>query len=267
MAVKFRKTSNGGIPAVATVQNPRTTGVFNLTVDTQQFWPTGAIVDFSTYKVDANNKRIAGSQTDWTATSDGTSALSGMTVVGGAADAGNAVGDKVQMGPTAWWAEGIVEGLLNQHNNDGTHSNVTAVTVAASGAISAGSLSTSGALTANTATVTNKLTVGTLQLGSASVASVDGSSNLTPTAQIFDVTAMAANGTLQLPSFTPWNGAGVVVSILATGAFTLALAAAYENVSGLPWPGATISGKYLTVGIIYRLATTKWHIVSISQES
>lgn len=267
MAVKFRKTSNGGIPAVATVQVARSTGITALTVDTQQHWPTGSAVAFSTYKVDANNKRIAGSQSDWNATSDGTSMLTGMVNVGGAADAGNAIGDKVQMGPTASWGEDLIDGLLQEHNNDGTHKNITALTVAASGAISAGSLSTSGSLTANTGTITNKLTVGTLQLGSASVASVDGSSNITPTAQIFDVTALAAGGTLQVPSFTPWNGAGVVLSILATGAYAIALATGYENVSGLPWPSATVNGKYLTVGIIYRSAVSKWHIVSISQET
>lgn len=130
-ADKLKRTSKGGIPAVATVASPRTTGVTSLIVDTQQFWPTSTDsplatgVSFSTYKVDTNNNKIAGSQTDWSAISDGVNTLSGMVRTGGATDTGNAVGDKVQMGPTADWAEGVIQGLGNQHNADGTHGAIT----------------------------------------------------------------------------------------------------------------------------------------------
>lgn len=153
MATKFRKTSNGGIPAIATVQSSRSTGVTSLSVDTQQFWPAGSTIDFSTYKIDPsdNTRRLAGSQTDWEGVSNGTNTLSSLVVVGGAADSGNAIGDKVQMGPTADWAEGIVDGLLNEHNDDGTHKNITAdsLTVANDASIGgdaaiAGSLTVAG---------------------------------------------------------------------------------------------------------------------------
>lgn len=267
MAVKFRKTSNGGIPAVATVQASRTTGVTSLTVDTQQFWPTGNPVAFSTYKVDANNKRLAGSQTDWDATSNGTNTLTGLVAVGGAADAGNAIGDKVQMGPTAQWAEDLIDGLLNQHVNDGTHSNVTAITVAASGAITAGSFSTSGSLTANTATVTNTLTVGFVKLTPATVATIDGSGNLTPTTPVFDVTALGGNATLQVPSWTPWNSSPCIVRIFGAASWAFSIATGYTNASGLPTPSSTVAGKWLTLGIMYNSNISKWQILSIGQES
>ncbi len=271
MATKFRKTSNGGIPVVATVQAPRSTGVFTLTVDTQQYWPSGSTIAFSTYKVDTNNAKISGSQTDWEGTSNGTNTLSSMVVVGGAADAGNAIGDKVQMGPTADWAEGLIDGLLNQHNDDGTHKDITANSATVTGAVSAGSLTTSGVLAGNTATVTGKASVGQLQVTAANTASSDGSGNITPSAQIYTVTALAAAAAIQLPSFTPWHGAAVILQLFGAGAQTLTHAAAYENVSGLDLPTTTVAGKWLTYGLIYNsfanAGAGKWQILSIAQEA
>jgi hypothetical protein len=144
---KMRRTSNGGIPAVATVQAARTAGVTTLSVDTQQYWPTIGDVAFSTYKLDTQNNRVAGSQVDWTGTSNGTNTISGLTRTGGAADTGNAIGDKVQMGPTAQWAEDLIEGLGSQHSlTDGSHGAITATTVAATGAITAASFTPTGAV-------------------------------------------------------------------------------------------------------------------------
>jgi microcystin-dependent protein len=142
---KLSETANGGIPAVAHVTATRATGVTSLSVDTQQYWPTSTGIKFSTYKVDTNGKQIAGSQTDWRGTSDGTGTLSNIARTGGAADAGNAIGDVVQMGPTAQWAEDLMEGLLAEHKQDGTHTNLNTDTLTATGNVTiGGSLTVSG---------------------------------------------------------------------------------------------------------------------------
>lgn len=151
VADKFKRASNGGIPVVATVQSLRAPGGTTLSVDTQQFWPdnTQTGVDFSTYKLDTNNVKVPGSQIDWKGVSNGTNSLSGMVQVGGASDTGNAVGDKVQMGPTAQWGDDIATGILVQHSQDGTHNAITATTITATGAISgsAGLSISAGSLT------------------------------------------------------------------------------------------------------------------------
>jgi microcystin-dependent protein len=155
-ADKLKKTSNGGIPAVATVQVARSSGILSLSVDTQQFWPTSTGVAFSTYKVDTNNVKVPNTQIDWAGVSNGTNLISGMVRVGGVADNGNAIGDKVQMGPTAQWAEDLIDGLANQHNvADGSHKAITTDTMTASGAVAGGSLAI-----ANNANVGGTLTVG-----------------------------------------------------------------------------------------------------------
>src|SRR5690348_3916004 len=143
---KLSKTANGGIPVVATVQASRTSGVASLTVDTQTYWPTDTGIKFSTYKVDTSGNKVAGSQIDWKGVSNGTNTLNNMVRVGGASDTGNAIGDKVQMGPTAQWGEDLIEALINQHNQlDGSHRNITTDTITTTGnATIGGTLNVSG---------------------------------------------------------------------------------------------------------------------------
>src|SRR5690348_3711778 len=109
-ADKASEAANGGIPAAAHVTATRATGATTLLVDTQQDWPVGTGIKFSTYKVDSNGAKIAGSQTDWRGISDGGTPgnINNIAWTGGAADSGNAIGDVVVMGPTAQWAEDFI---------------------------------------------------------------------------------------------------------------------------------------------------------------
>lgn len=265
-ADKLKKTSNGGIPAVATVQSSRTTGVTSLSVDTQQFWPTATGVSFSTYKVDTNNNKIAGSQTDWSAVSNGSNTLSGLVRTGGAADTGNAIGDKVQMGPTADWAEQVIEAVLVQHNPDGTHAVMTGTSLTLSGALAAAAISGTTGTFSGAVTATGKITAGGgIQNTAASTAS---GSTITPTTQFYTVTALAANATIAVPSLTPWDGMPFVQRIKDNGTSrTLAYAAGYTNISGLATPTATVSSKWLTVAGAYEASSSKYQIMSIINEA
>jgi hypothetical protein len=264
---KFKKTSNGGIPVVATVQAARSAGIFSLLVDTQQNWPTTTGVAFSTFKVDTNNKRVPNTQIDWVGVSNGTNTLSGMIRTGGIADNGNAIGDKVQMGPTAQYMEDVIEGMGVQHNPDGTHSNVTAITVTASGAIAGGSLSSGGAVTGASAAISGKGSFGLVQVTDGSTATVDGSGNITPANQVYRVTGLNAAATIKLPSITPYGSCVVVLQIYGAAAWGLTFDAGYQNVSGLDTPTTTTAGKWLTIGILYNNAVSKWQILSIEVEA
>jgi hypothetical protein len=116
---KISKTSTGDIAAVATVTAPRASGVTTLSVDTQLNWPTDTGIKFSTFKIDSSNKKIANSQIDWRGVSNGSNAISNIARTGGAADTGNAAGDKVVMIITAQWGEDIAEALLVSHSQTG----------------------------------------------------------------------------------------------------------------------------------------------------
>lgn len=264
---KFKKASNGGIPVVATVQAPRTTGVSTLNVDTQQFWPTTTGVAFMTYKVNANNVKIPGSQVDWVGVSNGTNTVSGMVRVGGASDTGSAIGDKVQMGPTAQWGEDVIDGLASQHNvSDGSHKNLTTDTLTASGLVSAGSISTGGGITGSSVTTNGKGSFGQIQVTSGNTVTVDGSGNITPTTQIYRATGVAAAAVIKPPSFS-WDACPLLLQIYSAAAQSLAFDTAYANISGVDTPISTVAGKWMTIAALYNLALTKWQIIAIETEA
>lgn len=265
---KFKRSSDDGeIPVVASVQNPRSTGGSTLTIDTQLFWPVTTGICFSTYKVDANQKKIDGTQTDWVGVSNGSNTISSVVRTGGEPDSGNAIGDKVQMVITAQWAKDLIDGLLAQHKQDGSHKDISADSVAATGAVSGATVSASGQVSGASANFAGTTQTGKIQVASATTATIDGSGNITPSAHVYTVTALGADAAIQVPSFTPWHGAPVVLQIWGAALHNITFAAGYANVSGLDTPTATVASKWLTIGMMYNSGVSKWHILSISQEA
>lgn len=63
---------------------------------------------FSTYRIDAGNSVVAGSQIDWYGIVSGNN-ITNLTRVAGATDAGSNIGDVVEAMPTGSWAQGIYE--------------------------------------------------------------------------------------------------------------------------------------------------------------
>lgn len=122
---KITKTRDGLInPVVTRVTGPRSAGNLTLQVDSLIGWPEDTAVNFSTYRVDGDGKKQAGSQIDWKAIANvATSQLTNLKRVGGAVDDGNVLGDYVQAGPTASWSNDLAEALLVSHNTDGTLKN------------------------------------------------------------------------------------------------------------------------------------------------
>lgn len=116
---KITQSMNGGSPVVTTVSSARSIGGTSLSAVALTNWPTATRVFFTTYKKKTDGTKDFSTVTSWWAIVSGTT-LGTLTRVGGAADAGNAVGDYIEMGPTAGWAEGLYEFGTAIHNTDGT---------------------------------------------------------------------------------------------------------------------------------------------------
>lgn len=229
---KFKQSSDGGIPVVATVQSPRSAGGSSLTVDTQQYWPTGTGVAFSTYKVDTANKKVDGTQVDYEGVSNGTNTISDIVRTGGGVDTGNDIGDKVQMGPTAKWGDDIAEGISVEHAQDGTHTDIHAISAHVTNDLDVGGDATiSGTLTVDGKDVSQLLPAGVLSMyGGSSVPAgwlvCDGSSVLRATyPDLFTAigtTYGAVDGThFTLPNFkgkTPFGVDAAQTEFAALGA-------------------------------------------------
>lgn len=136
---------NSANPNSARVAGFRSIGGTTLSCDNLSGWPTASAVHFATYKLDTSGKKIAGSQTDWKGIVSSNN-ITSLTYKGGTADAGNAIGDVVEMMPTASWAHDLFTGFTNQHSQlDGSHKGITTDTLTASGAITAnGSITGTG---------------------------------------------------------------------------------------------------------------------------
>lgn len=135
---KLTSTRNGARPNSARVTTARISGGTSLTCDNLSGWPTSTTskVHFVTYKIDTNSNPIAGSQMDCYGIVTGTS-IGSFTVVDGT-DNGHAIGDVVEMLPTAAWGQDLYTWGSAQHSQvDGSHLAVTATSVTASGVINA----------------------------------------------------------------------------------------------------------------------------------
>lgn len=117
---KFSRTYNAANPNVARVTSSRSAAGTSLSCDNLAGWPTDTLVQFSTYKINTSNEVVAGTQIDWKGIVSGNT-IGTLTRITGAADTGSAVGDVVEMNPTASWADNLVQGILTEHTQTGTH--------------------------------------------------------------------------------------------------------------------------------------------------
>lgn len=92
------------------------------------------------------------------------------------------------------------------------------------------------------------------------------SSTPTPTgdtADVYTVTALAANATVAAPTGTPTDGQRITLRIKDNGtARTLAWNAIYRASSDLALPATTVISKTMYLGFIYNAADSKWDFVA-----
>lgn len=116
----FTKASDmsGNYPTVATVNAARASGTTTLSCDDLTGWATDTPVHFSTFSVDIEGAIDTTTQTDWKGIVSGNT-ITDMTRLAGAADSGNAPGDRVELNPTIGWLDDLITGLLISHKQNG----------------------------------------------------------------------------------------------------------------------------------------------------
>ena len=118
---KITKVKDGSNPNVARVVTPRPANSDTLSVDSLTGWTEDTAVHFMTYRVDSTGKVVPGSQRDWKGMANkATGQIISLQIQNNAIDDGNLVGDIVQAGPTASWAQDLAEAILESHKSDGS---------------------------------------------------------------------------------------------------------------------------------------------------
>ena len=118
---KITKVKDGSNPNVARVVTPRPANSDTLSVDSLTGWSEDTAMHFMTYRVDSTGKVVPGSQRDWKGMANkATGQIISLEIQNNAIDDGNLVGDIVQAGPTASWAQDLAEAMLESHKTDGS---------------------------------------------------------------------------------------------------------------------------------------------------
>ena len=135
-----QSTTSGTRPSPAVLTGTKGIGASSISVDSTTGWATETSTDFVIYTVDANNERVEGTQTEWIGIVNSSTTINNLTLKAGT-DQEYAIGSKVIATPTAAWGDDLVEAVAAEHNQDGTHSDITATTVTADEFITAGATS------------------------------------------------------------------------------------------------------------------------------
>lgn len=183
---KVTDVRNSARPVTASVTGTRNAGGTSLTCDALTGWPTASKVHFVTYTVDSNSDPVAGTQLDCSGIISG-STIGSLTVIDGN-DTGNAVGDKVEMLPTAAWGQDLADALTNQHSRTGAHAAVN----------------NTGGMTTDTLTVTSGTTlpagdIGTNDLATGAVTSPKVAAGISVQTVAVNSSAFASLGTNLIP--------------------------------------------------------------------
>ena len=152
----------------------------------------------------------------------------------------------------------IGKAFLNQHDQQGAHTAVTASTVVTTSNVTVGgNLNVTGGFNYSGTIRPNPRTT-----------TVTTTATLTPnpdTYSIYDVTAQNGALTIANPGGTPKNGDVLIIRLKDDGTTrAISYGANYVNISGLANLTATTAGKWHVLGIMYNSTTTNWQIVSIT---
>ena len=196
---------------------------------------------------------------------DGTSGSTVTTLTRGAAgtsDQDHAVGAIVEFGPDIVWAQGLIDSFIAEHNEDGTHSDITATSVEAT-TITSGSVAVP--TISSTSTLTNKRItkrVTTITSHATPTINTDDCDVVTITAQAEAITSMTTN-----LSGTPTNFQPLIFRIKDDGTARAITWGASFEARGVALPTTTVISKVLTVGFLYDTVTSKWGCVASAQEA
>lgn len=133
---QIRASDGSGNASVATVQTSRSSGASTLIVDTvagiNVVGFEGSMGTPHTFTDPITSETITviseATAVDFTGHVDGSN-IEIDSIAPGYTDAGSSVGDIVVIRPTTQWADNVADVLATEHNDDGTHANVTATSV------------------------------------------------------------------------------------------------------------------------------------------
>lgn len=262
MDYSFLKVGDGGDAALMHVTADRAIAATTLEVDSVANVPTKFIATsgtlLATGLIDPATKR------DFYGHVDGAD-LEIDGFLPGSADAGNTEGQIVVIKPNTHWANKIAGFVMNA-KGDGTPENAEFADVTIEDLTVDTITSTGNASIGGSAEVDGNLLVnGTARVASAGTAST---ATITPSAQVYNVTALAVPATVAVPSFAAADGMAVIIRIKDNGTGrALTFASGYLNVSGVDTPTTTIANKLLTIGAVYSAASSKWEIQGINQQA
>lgn len=261
---EYLPASNGsGDAALMTIGTDRLSGVTTINVDVVTNVPTKFFGTWGT--LGANGLITPASKRDFRGRVSGADIIIDAMETG-SVDDGNVIGQVIIVKPNTSWANRVATFIKNATNN-GTPENLWAAVLNAASAVITGALSVGSNLTVtgNTDVTGNLAVTGTSRVIPVTVAST---ASITPSSQIYDVTALAVTAVINAPSFAAANGISMIIRIKDNGtARALSFNAIYTNVSGLDTPTTTVAGKLLTIGAMYNSATSKWEIQGLNQQA
>lgn len=148
---KFSKVSNGSQALPTTLSADKNAGATTASLNAATGWDTTAAKHVRMYKTKVVNGQTVPDTTQlcyYKATLAGTT-LSNITLIYSStgSDQKFVIGDSVDLAPNTGWADDLIDGILTQHKQDGTHDVVTATSVdtASQGSLKDGSIAISTA--------------------------------------------------------------------------------------------------------------------------
>jgi hypothetical protein len=245
----LQASDGAGESVRATVQSPgRDVGSSTIPVNALTNWPTGACL-ITTGVLQANNT-IATPQVFY-GTASGTT-ITITSFAPGYTDLGNNAGDVVVIKPTTEWAN-LVASIIADILGGGTAQNLTASQLAVAAA----------------ATFAAAVTLqGVTEVSGTSYAlahSVASASTITPSSQVYRVTALAVGTTIELPSYTPQDGMTGELRISDNGTGqSLTWAGGWVG-RGVTLPSATTGYAYTYISYEYNAAATSWDVLGVAR--
>ena len=161
---KIIQSENGGAPEPTTVSSARSISGSSLSCVALTNWPTDTAVHLITYKKKTDGSIDRDTLCLWKGVVSGTTV--GTLTLKGGEDAGNDVGDFVEMAPTSALWQDLYDGLTQTLNNDGTlKTSIVTSSKIADKAVGADALA-DGALVQTVSTETSTPSAGTTQIPS-----------------------------------------------------------------------------------------------------
>ena len=251
----FSEASNGTAPIVTSLASQKAFGASSLSLTLATGWDTTTPSHFLLYEVNASNKLIPGTITIWKGLLAGTT-MSSLSLRSGT-DLTYPAGSIVELAPTSAWADDLVDGILTQHKQDGTHTGITTDTLAASSTLAVTGASTlTGAIGGtgySLATMSNPYKFSVYRAAAFTANSpvlIPFDTKLFDTGSNVDVVTHKGRFTAPINGFyyfsattavTVGNGAGLFIAIYKNGSFFRNGSSLISAVGSWDW-GLSVSG-------------------------